>query len=93
MEFQIHVELKDLPESFKQEIKKESVVNADCYHYGCDICGSNGCINTEDVLIVHFPVNGTVRSMCDTSLIFDNKFANEHLRKELDDHNVPYIRY
>lgn len=92
MGIQLHAELKDLPESFKQEIKKKSTVNTDCYHYGCSICGGSGCLNSEDVLIVHFPKNGPVQSYDTDSLVFDNKFANEHLREELDEHNIPYTR-
>lgn len=78
MGIQVHVELKDLPESFKREIVKEQYLRND--------------YEPTDTLYVTFPKSGRIMSYCDDILVFDNKNANMQFKEELDEHNVPYVR-
>ena len=95
MGIQVSVELKDLPVEFKQELIKEEFVRNDCgiYDGHCDYCQGAGCHDLKDVLYVTFPKSGKMMSYLDDILVFDNKNANHQFREELEEHNIPYVRW
>lgn len=95
MGIQVTVKLSDLPESF--QITKKDVKRPDyrCEVYSgehCNYCQGNGCYIEGHELIVTFPKSGDVLSYSDEMLVFDNKYANDQFREELEEHDVPFTR-
>lgn len=97
MGIQVHVEIKDLPEVFKVEHRDKEVSDNRCWEdekeWGiCSYCQGAGCVKTVKELWVEFPKSGWLVSYLNDIVVFDNKFANDQFREELEEHGVPYVR-
>lgn len=94
MSIQVNVKLKDLPESWAQEIRITQELRQDCgvYDGHCDHCQGGGCYEDVENLYVQFPKSGWMHSYVTSSLVFDNKNTNFQFTEELDENKIPYIR-